>query len=317
MTGLSIPQKQLHRKWPHGVVRIPRRVPHETTYYPRAVFEVGVAGDGVADAVDPGGGHADEGVFASVGETDEFVAVVVVVAESVAAVVVVVVVVHVHLGEAAGEGFVLVFLVAAHVHFFFVGEVAGSMAIGMGSAGPFIEETLFFGQICREPGALAGLPFGAAEDAEFVEAGGWAPHVVTAFGAFDCHAAFAAILPAVLFGGLDEGCCFGVVGTLFLVGMVFAVALGADFSVALGALAVDLAALAVDFDVLGLDPCSTALVRAIQSIFGGPFGVLGVPAFLEFALIQMHSHLGLDGSVTAAFGRHVLNIGGAEIENSF
>lgn len=141
--------------------------------------------------------------------------------------------------------------------------------------------------------------------------------MVAALSAFNRQAAFATVLPAIFFGGLDEGCCFGVIGTLFLVWVVFAVALGADLSIALWAFAVNPFASFVDFDVLRLDPRTTALMGAIKSVFSGPLRIFCVPELPEIALVQVHSDFGLDRFITATLGRHMLTIGDAEIEDPF
>ena len=109
--------------------------------------------------------------------------------------------------------------------------------------------------------------------------------MVAAIGTFNGHAAFSAVLPAVCFGGLDEGCGLGIVGTFLQGRMVFAVAFGAHFSVAFWAFAVDPFALLVNFDVFWLDPCTAALVGAIEAVFGGPLRILGVPKLPKFALV--------------------------------
>ena len=147
------------------------------------------------------------------------------------------------------------------------------------------EETLLCDYVVADPRTLAGFPLGAAEDAEFEVARRWAFHVVAAVYALDCEATFAAILPAVFFGCFDKCLCFRVIGAVFFVRMMFAVALGTDFSVAFGTFTVGLIALIIKFDILGLDPCTTALGRAVETIFSGPLCILGVPKFSELALV--------------------------------
>ena len=106
----------------------------------------------------------------------------------------------IHHFEAAGKILVSAFLFAAHFHFLLV--VHWHVLATGESIELFVPLTLDF--LVGEPGTIAGFPFGGADDAEFVSAG-WARHVVAAFGAFDCGAALGTLLPAVFFGGLNEG----------------------------------------------------------------------------------------------------------------
>ena len=130
-------------------------------------------------------------------------------------------------------------------------------------------------------------------------------HVMAAVGAFNGDTTLAAILPAVLLDDLEKSCRFGILGTFFLVGVIFVVAFRTDFSVALWTFTVDLLALFVELDVLRFDPQPAALAGTVKSAFGGPFFVLGVPELSKVALIQMCCYLGLYWFPIAALGRHV------------
>lgn len=128
---------------------------------------------------------------------------------------------------------------------------------------------------------------------------------MAAVGAFNGDTTFAATLPAVLLDDLDEGCRFGILGTFFVVGVIFVVAFRTDFSVALWTFTVDPLALFIKLDVLRFDPQPATLARTVKSALGGPFFVLGVPELSKVALVQMCCYFGLYWFPIAALGRHV------------
>ena len=224
--------------------------------------------------------------------------------------------------DAAREGLVSAFLVAAAVEFFLVsergvrvvGEVEGDAP---GEGGAHVVESVRFDCFVVEPGAVAGFPALAADHAEFGAAA--AGHVVAAFFEFDGRFAVEACYPAFLLGDLDEflrGRVFGAGAG----GVPFAVAGTADFGSAAGAFAVFAAAVGaagdVCVDVGGFDPFAAVLLGAVDAVFGCEFTVFLVPLFLEFKVEEFVDMFEVDVVRGAAFRGHVLGIGNTEGEDA-
>ena len=169
-----------------------------------------------------------------------------------------------------------------------------------------------------EPGAIARLPFEAADHAEL----GLAParHVVAAFLELDGGGAVEAALPAFLLCDLDELLRRGVLGAL-AARVPFVVAGAADFGLAPLASAVLSpsvgAAARVDGDVGGFNPGAAALCGAVEAVFGRVFLKLSVPFSFEAIVEELIDVFEADALFCAASGGHVLRVRCREGEDAF
>ena len=160
-----------------------------------------------------------------------------------------------------------------------------------------------------EPGAIARLPFEAADHAEL----GLAParHVVAAFLELDGGGAVEAALPAFLLCDLDELLRRGVLGAL-AARVPFVVAGAADFGLAPLASAVLAASVGaaarVDGDVGGFNPRAAALCGAVDAVLGRVFLKFSVPFSFEAVVKELVDVFEADALFCAASGGHVLRV---------
>ena len=235
--------------------------------------------------------------------------------------------IEIHRGHAIGHEPILLHLRAPAVHELLVSAMRVPFRVRDAGAAELLDEgvvragevePLVFGvDVLVEPGAVAGLPFLAADHAELGLAS--ARHVVAAVLELDDGFAGVAALPALLFGHFGEFLRRDIVWAGF--GRVpFLAAGGTDFGFAFEAdaefAAVVGAPRLVSVDVFGFNPCAAAFSRAVEPIFGGEVAVFAIPFNFEFVIEEFLDAVKGDGFFIAAGGRHESGICSREFEGA-
>lgn len=173
-------------------------------------------------------------------------------------------------------------------------------------------QPIVLGRIIVEPGALACLPSGAADHAEFSSA--TTCHVIAAFLQFDHGLAPEATLPTLVLGLRHKPYRILILGAVPTT-MPPAVTAHTNLGPALVALA-ELSPVVGLTDVLGADELAAALLGAVDAVAGRILDELLVPVPLEFVVKKaVHVFQG-DGGRGAALGRHVLRVRNGQLEAS-
>ena len=108
-------------------------------------------------------------------------------------------------------------------------------------------------------------------------------HVIAALFEFNYSLAAVASLPALLFGHLDDTVGLLVLGA-FALGVEFTIAKHTDLGVACAASCVLAAICGIHLDLGWLDPLSTSLCWAVETVSGGVLLELSVPEYFELVI---------------------------------